>query len=177
MPMMNPSPTEIVELFTFVEVTLNESLIQYATVAGHFPGVTATSAKAKRKKVNKVEVAAEDQPKGEPQTHAVTPKPQSKGQGRGSPPVSPPKDPKPSDAKKGGKGGGKGKRNKSESRPEKRKQQCIPFLRGICKMGDQCNYEHQVDDEGKPIPVGPEKASRYTTGSMVWKKMWSIPWV
>ena len=30
-PMMNPSPTEIVDLFVFVEVTL----IQYATVAGH----------------------------------------------------------------------------------------------------------------------------------------------
>ena len=51
MPMMNPSPTEIVDLFTFVEVTL----IQYATVAGHFPGVAATSAKAKPKKINKVE--------------------------------------------------------------------------------------------------------------------------
>ena len=38
-PMMNPSPTEIVELFSFVEVTL----IQYATVAGHFPGVAASS--------------------------------------------------------------------------------------------------------------------------------------
>ena len=33
MPMMNPSPSEIVEIFTFAEVTL----IQYATVAGHFP--------------------------------------------------------------------------------------------------------------------------------------------
>ena len=33
-PMMNPSPTEIVDLFVFVEVTL----IQYATVAGHFSG-------------------------------------------------------------------------------------------------------------------------------------------
>ena len=30
---MNPSPTEIVELFTFVEVTL----VQCATVAGHPP--------------------------------------------------------------------------------------------------------------------------------------------
>ena len=32
MPMMNPSPPEIAELFSFVEVTL----IQYATAAGHF---------------------------------------------------------------------------------------------------------------------------------------------
>ena len=42
-PMMNPSPTEIVDLFVFVEVTL----IQYATVAGHFPGVNASSVKPK----------------------------------------------------------------------------------------------------------------------------------
>ena len=38
-PMMNPSPTEIVELFSFVEVTL----IQYATIAGHFPSTNASS--------------------------------------------------------------------------------------------------------------------------------------
>ena len=44
-PMMNPSSTEIVELFSFVEV----SLIQYATVAGHFPGVAASSVKTKPK--------------------------------------------------------------------------------------------------------------------------------
>ena len=48
-PMMNPSPTEIVELFSFVEVTL----IQYAIVAGHFPGVNASSVKPKPKKANK----------------------------------------------------------------------------------------------------------------------------
>ena len=40
------SPTEIVELFSFVEVTL----IQYATVAGHFPGVAVSSVKPKPKK-------------------------------------------------------------------------------------------------------------------------------
>ena len=48
--MMNPSPTEIVELFVFVEVTL----IQYATVAGRFPGVNASSVKHRPKKANKV---------------------------------------------------------------------------------------------------------------------------
>ena len=26
----------------------------------------------------------------------------------------------------------------------------------MCKKGDHCNYEHQVDSDGKPIPVGPE---------------------
>ena len=55
-PMMNPSPTEIVELFSFVEVTL----IQYATVAGHFPGVVASSVKPKPKKANKVEVTSDE---------------------------------------------------------------------------------------------------------------------
>ena len=54
--MMNPGPTEIVELFTFVEVTL----VRYATVAGHFPGVAAAAVKAKPKKPNNVEVAIED---------------------------------------------------------------------------------------------------------------------
>ena len=51
MPIMNPSPTEIVELFSFVEVTL----VQYATVVGHLSGVSAAAVKAKPKKVNKVE--------------------------------------------------------------------------------------------------------------------------
>ena len=60
-PMMNPSPTEIVELFSFAEVTL----IQYATVAGHFPGVAASSVKPKPKKVNKVEVTPEESIKSE----------------------------------------------------------------------------------------------------------------
>ena len=50
-PMMNPSPTEIVELFSFVEVTL----IQYATVAGPFPGVAASSVRPKPKRANKLE--------------------------------------------------------------------------------------------------------------------------
>ena len=62
-PMMNPSPTEIVELFVFVEVTL----IQYAAVAGHFPGVNASSVKPKPKKVNKVEVTS-DEDKASPQS-------------------------------------------------------------------------------------------------------------
>ena len=56
LPLMNPSPTEIVELFSFVETTL----IQYATVAGHFPTATAASVKAKPKKANKVEVPTEE---------------------------------------------------------------------------------------------------------------------
>ena len=51
-PITNPSPTEIVDLFTFVQVTL----VQYSIVAGHLPGVTAGNTKVKRKKVSKVEV-------------------------------------------------------------------------------------------------------------------------
>ena len=77
-PVMNPSPTEIVELFSFVEVTL----MQYAIVARHFPGVTASSVTPKPKKVNKVEVATDEPSKGETQVNATTPttpRPKSKG--------------------------------------------------------------------------------------------------
>ena len=109
-PMMNPNPSEIVELFSFVEVTL----IQYATVAGHFLGVTAASVKPKPKKVNKAEVTPDEQTKEETQANATvptTPKPKAKGQARGTSQTSPAKvENKPPETKKGGKGGGKGKR-------------------------------------------------------------------
>ena len=88
MPLMNPSLTEIVELFAFVELTL----VQYATVAGHLPGVAAAAVKAKPKKVNKVEVTHEEPPKGEVQVCAVTPRAKSKGPNRSTPPLSPVKD-------------------------------------------------------------------------------------
>ena len=158
--MLNPSPMEIVELFSFVEVTL----IQYATVAGHFPGVTASSVKPKPKKVNKVEVAT-DEPKGETQVNATTPttpRPKPKAQPKSSPQSTPAKvESNPPEAKKGGKGGGKGKRGKSEPRVDKRKQQCIHFFRGTCQRGDQCRYEHQVGDDRQPVPVGPEILQRF----------------
>ena len=71
--------------------------------------------------------------------------------------ISPPKaEAKPPEQKKGGKGNGKGKRGRSESRPERRKQQCVYFFRGSCQRGDQCRYEHQVGDDGQPVPVAPE---------------------
>ena len=76
MPLMNPSPTEIVDLFTFVEVTLTQD----ATVAGHFPEVAAASAKAKPKRVNKVDVAAEEPLKEETLVNATTPRPKGKSQ-------------------------------------------------------------------------------------------------
>ena len=81
--MMNPSPTEIVEIFSFVGVTL----IQYATVAGHFPGDTDSSVKPKSKKVNKAEVSPEEPNKEETQINATTPttpRPKAKGQARGA---------------------------------------------------------------------------------------------
>ena len=70
--MMNPSPTEIVE----------DMLIQSATVAGHFPGVLASSVKPKPKKVNKAEVSLEEPSKEETQINAITPttpRPRQKG--------------------------------------------------------------------------------------------------
>ena len=50
---------------------------------------------------------------------------------------------------------------KSEPRMDKRKQQCIHFLRGTCQRGEQCRYEHQEGDDGQPVPVGPELLQRF----------------
>ena len=113
-PLMNPSPTEIVELFSFVEATL----IQYATVAGHFPNATVASVKAKPKKTNKVEIPTEEM-KSETQANAtgpITPRPKPKAQPKNIAQPTPPKaEQKPPEQNKGGKGGGKGKRGRSES--------------------------------------------------------------
>ena len=97
MPMMNPNPSEIVDLFYFVEATLT----QYATVAGHFPGVTAASAKPKPKKVNTVEIVAEEQTQEETQANATAPKPNAQRQGQG-PPKNESTESKPPEANKGG---------------------------------------------------------------------------
>ena len=160
LPLMNPSPTEIVELFSFVETTL----IQYATVAGHFPSATAASVKAKPKKANKVEVPTEEV-KSETQANAtgpITPRPKAKVQPKNAAQPTPPKiDQKPPEQNKGDKGSGKGKRGRSESRFEKRQQQCIYFFRGNCQRGDKCKYEHQVGDDGQPVPVAPEIIKRF----------------
>ena len=157
---MNPSPTEIVELFSFVETTL----IQYATVAGHFPSATAASVKAKPKKANKVEVPTAEA-KSETQANAtgpIMPRPKAKVQPKNAAQPTPPKtEQKPPEQNKGGKGSGKGKRGRSESRFEKRQQQCIYFFRGNCQRGDRCRYEHQVGDDGQPIPVAPEIIKKF----------------
>ena len=93
----------------------------------------------------------------------TTPKPKPKAQAKASPQLATPAkvEGKPPGAKKDGKGGGKGKRGKSEPHVEKRKQQCIYFYRGTCQRGDQCKYEHQVGDDGNPVPVGPEILQRF----------------
>ena len=160
-PMMNPSPTEIVDLFSFVEVTL----IQYATVAGPFPGVSASSVKPKPKRVNKLEVAPDEPAKEDTQINATTPvapRKKPKAQVKGNSQSSPAKvESQPPDAKKGGKAGGKGKHGKSEPRVERRKQQCVHFYRGTCQRGDQCRYEHQGGDDGRPVPVSPEILQRF----------------
>ena len=57
-PIMNPSPAEITDLFNFVEVTL----AQYSTLTG----VTAAKTRVKRKRVKKVEVIQEEPPREEP---------------------------------------------------------------------------------------------------------------
>ena len=85
--------------------------LQYATIAEHLPGVAAGPVKEKPKRVNKVEVAIEEQPQEDKQACVVTPRPKSKGPNRSAPPVSPVKtDPNLPEPQKTGKGGGKGKR-------------------------------------------------------------------
>ena len=137
-PLMNPSPTEIVELFSFVESTL----IQYATIAGLFPSATAASVKAKPKTANKVEIPVEEI-KGETQANATvptTPRPKPKAQPKNGAQPKPPKvEAKPPEQKKGGKGSGKGKRGRSESRPEKRKQLYPP---DDLSFDDFVNFRH-----------------------------------
>ena len=97
----------------------------------------------------------EEQSKEDSQVCAVTPRPKSKGPKRGRlQPVLPKltlNGLKPPETRKGGKGGAKGRRSRSEPRPERRKQQCKLFYRGICKKRS----------DGKPVPVGPEILQRY----------------
>ena len=124
--------------------------------------------KARPKRSTKVDSQAEES-RSEPQANATvptTPRPKPKAQPKSNaqpvPMISPPKaEAKPPEQKKGGKGNGKGKRGRSESRPERRKQQCIYFFRGSCQRGDQCRYEHQVGDDGQPVPVAPEIIQRF----------------
>ena len=35
------------------------------------------------------------------------------------------------------------------------------FFRGTCQRGDKCKYEHQVGDDGQPVPVAPEIIQRF----------------
>ena len=128
-------------------------------------GVNASSVKPKPKKANKVEITSDEPSKGETQINATaptTPRPKPKAQPKASPQTTLAKvENILPETKKEGKGSGKGKRGKSEPRVEKRKQQCIYFFRGTCQRGDQCKYEHQVGDDGRPVPVGPEILQRF----------------
>ena len=113
------------DLFSFVEVML----IQYATVAGHFPGVSASSVKPKPKKANKLEVAPDEPAKEDMQINAttpITPRPKPKAQATFNSQSSPAKvESKPPDAKKGGKAGGKGKRGKSEPGVDRKEKAAV----------------------------------------------------
>ena len=108
------------------------------------------------KKANKVEIISDEPSKGETQINATAPTHPDQSRRLSQRPQSTPArvENKPPENKKEGKGSGKGKRGKSEPRVEKRKQQCIHFFRGTCQRGDQCRYEHQVGDDGRPVPTG-----------------------
>ena len=65
-PMMNTKPDRDCGPFVFVV-----TLIQYATVAGHFPGVSASSVKPKTQEGrDKVEVTSDEPSKGDTQVNA-----------------------------------------------------------------------------------------------------------
>ena len=50
----------------------------------------------------------------------------------------------------------------SQSQGQRRENSNVfPFLRGTCQKGDQCRYEHQVDNDGRPVPVGPEILQKF----------------
>ena len=107
-------------------------------------------------------ITHEEPPKEDAQACAVIRRAKTKGPNRSAPPPSPVKDsPKTPEPKRAGKGSGKEKKGKPEGKPEKRRQQCTPFFRGNCKKADHCSYEHQVDGEGNPIPVGLETLQKY----------------
>ena len=70
MPMMNPSPSEIVELFSCGSYT---DTICHS--CGTLPRMTASSVKPKPKRVNKAEATLEESAKEETQANGTTPKP------------------------------------------------------------------------------------------------------
>ena len=138
MPMMNPSPTEIVD-FHFLWKSHLSSMLQSRDTSLE---LQQRQLKQNLRKSIRWKLQWKIHQKRSHKLMLVLLNPKSKGQSRGSPPTSPPKnEPRSSETKKGGKGGGKGKRGKSEPRHEKRKQQCIPFFRGMCTRGDQRNYQ------------------------------------
>ena len=159
-PMMSPSPTEIVELVVFVEVTL----IQYATVAGHFPGVNASSVKPKPKKANKVEITS-DEPKGEIEVSATTPttpRPKPKAQPKASPQATPTKVEKQNRLKSRKKAREVERGSAGNLNPvwKRESSNASISLEETCQRGDQCRCEHQVGDDGKPVSCGDQRSSR-----------------
>ena len=86
----------------------------------------------------------EHQPKEEPQAHAVTPRIALRKMN----PNPMPRKVAREEAKK---------REASLSQDQRSgNSSAFPSLGEFAKKGDQCNYEHQIDNEGKPTPAGPE---------------------
>ena len=157
--MMNPSPTKIVELFSFVEVTLTNMLQwldtsrklqlhqsnQNRRKSTRLKWLLRSPSRVRHKSMRLRQPHLDQRPKGKLREllrvaqlrwRAITRCPKRR------------------------QGWRQRWRGKSEPRTEKRKQQCVHFYRGTCQRGDQCRYEHQVGEEGRPVPVGPEILQR-----------------
>ena len=104
--MMNSSPSEVVELFTFVEVTR----VQYATVVGHFHEVKNSRRKKRKPALLHRDPKAKDPIKAHLLPVLVRLIQNQQNQRRQAKEVE------------------EGKKDKSEQKPEKQRQMVHPFL-------------------------------------------------
>ena len=123
-------------------------LVQYATVAGHFPGVIAAAVKAKSKKaeIQKEELQAALLHPDLRIRHRVEAHLQL---------VLPSRNPSRLKLRKGAREEGKEKANRSRD-PREGNSSAYHSTEDSDKRGDHCNCEDQLNSDGEPIPVGPE---------------------
>ena len=116
----------------------------------------------KVRKVNKAEIVVEEQSKEDPQVCAVTPRPKSKGPKRAHlQPVLPKLILSHLNQEKGAREEEKVRGVDLSQDLRNGSRSAYRFTEESVRKGDHCNYAHQVDSNGKPVPVGPEILQRY----------------